>query len=616
MSSFGRFIAQSFKGAVGALKTFPAAIGHGAAFTAVTLVRIQLDWPQQEAWNFLFNCLHWAFALGAVFSLAAITAAAVRSADRRMFLVANLTAVAVSAVTFVLLYLFGGTVPDGGRFAMVSGIAATRVSAGMFLCLLGFIVLAASGNRGRSDIARSLFMVHKGFFIALIYGLVIMGGTSGVAGAVQGLLYQGMSGKVYMYIAALSGFLAFTIFVGYFPDFHQDAPEEDWETAQKQPRFIEILFGAIMVPIVLALTLVLLVWAGRTVAAGTWPRFEVLASITTSFVAGGVWLHIMVTHHDSALAVFYRKVYPVAALIILGFSVWALVVQLGRSGLQLTEYSFSLLWLFAGVSAALLIIRQQRAHLPMVALIGTLAVFAVLPVLGYHALPVRAQIARLEGLLVSQNMLVENTLVPAPAEPDREVRASITDAVLYLSRAEQARLPEWFDPDLQRMDVFGEAMGFEQVWPEFDPPMERYMGTSLSLPSGALDISGYRWAVQMQDRYAEGGMRATVDGRKGSYLIQWKTNPPYDVPELIISLDGRVILDEDMNPFIDRTLEAYPPGSRQPVQAELEDMILTLESPDVEVLLVFRFVEIYADPRQDTLNYFLDLNTLYLNESS
>ncbi len=66
MNIFIRSVLQILKGSGKAFQTSPAAIINALAFAIVAMIRIQLDWPQQEAYNFLFNCLHWAFALGAV----------------------------------------------------------------------------------------------------------------------------------------------------------------------------------------------------------------------------------------------------------------------------------------------------------------------------------------------------------------------------------------------------------------------------------------------------------------------------------------------------------------------------------------------------------------------
>ncbi len=617
MNAFTRSISQIFKGAVKAFQTFPAAIASALAFAIVTMIRIQLDWPQQEAYNFLFNSLHWAFALGAVFSLAAITAAQSRYNEARAFLIVNLLSAAAVAVTFLALYLYGGTDSgqDASRFAVVSALAASRVSVAILVSFLAFIILAGY-PKDQSDFSRSFFMTQKAFFIALIYGLVIMGGTSGVAGAFQALLYQEMSVKVYEYIGTLVGFLAFTIFVGYFPDFRKGQIDKHREEAQKQPRFVEILFEYIMIPIVLALTAVLLIWTGKIIVTGSWPVFMQLSSIATGYTVGGIWLHVMVTHHESGLAKFYRRIYPFAALVILAFEAWALLIQLSKSSLKMTEYSFILIWIIAVAAAVLLPILKAKAHPVIVALTCALAVFSVLPVVGYQALPVTSQVNRLEKLLVSQGMLDGDQLVPAVTEPELAVRESITDAINYLAYAEDAKLPAWFDKRLGESVVFKTKLGFEQTWPKpegtFISGPGGNMGTSLMLSPGAVDISDYRWAVNLQQEKEKASVM--IEGDKGSYRINWTVTPPTGIPTLKIELEDRVIIEQDMNAYIDQISAGFPPGQAGPTQATFKDMSLQLETPEVTVLLVFSNIDINVDPRQDIINYWLNLDALYLKE--
>ena len=220
MNAFTRSIKQIVIGAIKAFETYPATIAFAFAFSVVTMVRIQLDWPEQEAYNFLFNCLHWTFAFGAIFSLAAITAAKSRFDGKNPFLIANILSLVIALITFLLLYTFGLYYEglDVARSTRLSNLAVARVTAAIVVSFVSFILLAGQ-TKDQSDFSRSFFMTHKAFFTAWLYGMVIMGGASAVAGAIQALLYDDMSMKVYQYIGTLALFLGFTIFVGYFPDF-------------------------------------------------------------------------------------------------------------------------------------------------------------------------------------------------------------------------------------------------------------------------------------------------------------------------------------------------------------------------------------------------------------
>jgi len=617
MNAFTRLISRVLKYVAMAFQSFPATIACALAFTIVTIIRIQLDWPQQEPYNFLFNCLHWSFAMGAIFSLAAITAAQSRFNQKKAFLLANLLGGVAVVITFLALYFFGGTHLDLNisRFAVVSTLAATRVSMAMGVSLLIFIVLAAY-PKDQSDFSQSFFMTHRAFFTALVYGAVIMGGASGVAGAFQGLIYNAMSSKVYMYIGTIAGLMAFTIFVGYFPDFRNGVIDERRVVIQKQPRFVEVLLGNIIIPIVLALTVVLLIWAGKTILSGMVSSFMQLSSIATAYAIVGIWLYVMITHYETGLAKFYRRIYPIAALVILAFEAWALFSQLAKTGLKVAEYSFILVWILAAAAAILLLILKSKAYTKIVLIACALAIFSVLPLVGYHALPITAQVNRLETLLVSQGMLKGEVLIPAATEPKLAVRESITDAVNFLAYAQDAKLPIWFDKKLAESEVFKAKLGFEQTWPKTEPILGNMgnMGTSLYLPPEAIDINGYRWAVNLQSDYGKGQEYVTIDGDKGSYHVYWTLNSDSNIPTLKITLDDNVILENDINDYIDQIAAKYPPGQSQAYQANLKDMSLKLETPEVSVMLVFNNIDINFDPQGDTINYWLNINSFYMNE--
>ncbi len=618
MNTLIKLIKKILKYAAMAFQSYPATIICALAFAAVTCIRIQLDWSFQEPYNFLFNCLHWSFALGAIFSLMAITAAQSRFNTKKVFLIANLLGFLVVIITFLALYLFGARNPDltGSAYPVLANIAAVRVSMAIAVSFLLFIVLTAH-PKDLTDFSQAFFVTHRAFFAALVIGIVIMAGASGVAGAFQGLIYNQMSEKVYMYIGTIAGFMTFTIFIGYFPDFRKGITDLRRTTIQKQPRFVEILLTNIIVPIFLALTVVLLIWAFKTILTGVGASFIQLSSIAATYAIGGIWLYVLVTHHEFTLAKFYRRVYPIAALVILAFEAWALFSQLEKTGLKVAEYSFSLVWILAVTAAILLLTFKFKAYIKIITIICILAVFSVLPLVGYHALPVTAQVNRLESLLISQDMLQGENLMPAKTEPELTVRVAITDAVSFLANAQDAKLPEWFDKRLGESEVFKSKFGFEQTWEKTEPTPGNgeYLGTSLTLPPEAINISDYRWAVSLQQEYTKGQDYVTIDGDNGVYHIYWIINPDSTIPVLKVTMDDHIILEKDMRDYIDQITAKYPPGQSQPYQATLGDMSLHLETPEISIMLVFSTIDINLDTRADKINYWLNLIALYLKEN-
>ena len=619
MNSFARSIMQIAQGAVKAFTNFPAAIACAAAFTAVTMTRIYLDWPQQKEYLFFFNCLHWSLGFGAIFSTTAVTAAQSRYKEKQVFVLANLVGIIFAALVFGWLFIWGSKAPEVGQIStnVLSDLAEMRIIVAMFVSFLAFIIFAGWPVEG-PDLAKALLMTHKAFFIAFIYGFVLWGGISSVAGAIQALLYQGLSYKVYSYIAALTAFLTFTVYLGYFPDFRNSDDDERRAVAEKQPRFIEILFGYIMVPIMLALTMVLLLWSVRIIVEGVWPSFMRLSGIAASYAIGGIWLHAMVTHHEGKMSVFYRKYYPFAALVILGFEAWALVVQLGKYGLKTTEYYFCLTWIFAVVSVILLALFKAAAHRKIIVLIAILAICSVLPAIGYNVLPVKAQTTRLEKLLVSQNMLIDGKLVPAGTEPPERIREGITDAVNFLAYAPDAKLPLWFEKNFVNGEIFKIKFGFKQVWPKDDSfygAMNRvYLNTSLYLSAKPIEIKGYDWVLKPQKFQEQGLPWGEIKGSKGTYKITWTTNKQDGTPSLKVTLDGRLLLEQSFKDYIAKIEAAYPTIESKSHVAGLGDMSVKFEIPEINIMVVFGEVHINLNNRENIKHYNLNLDAIYLQE--
>lgn len=618
MSNFTQSIRKVFQNAGKSFKTFPAVMVNAVLFTLVSLVRIAMDWQTQQPYNFLFNTLHASLALGAVFSLAAITYAKSRINTKQSFLMANLAGLIVPAVTFLLLYFFGGYYPkyefqEGTIYKAITVLAGTRVLVGGLISLLGFLLFAGRTKDG-SDFSGSLFMTLKAFFLALIYGLVILIGVSGVFGAIQALLYNNMRGEVYQVVTTLSGFVGFSIFIGYFPDFRKDAEDEHRLIAQQQPRFITILLEYILVPIMLALTVVLILWAGQTILGGMNTRFINLYSIATAFAIGGLLLHILITKNDSALAKFYKKVFPIAALFILLFEAWALITQFNKYGLKTAEYLFTIVWIIAFASFILLILKQEKAHRYMVYVTSVLAVIAVLPLVGFTDLPFMEQINRLESTLKRENMLQNDTIVPAAKEPARETKEVITETVDYLINAEGAIYPTWLDPVKLNYNNFRTTMGFERLRAGEEPQTpDGSQSLSLMLDTQILDIKGYEWALNSAYFMKEAAGTIQFNGRNGKYDLIW-TQQPQSIPVLEVKKDGVTILKGDLKPFIDQTLQKYPLGSKTGIPETTADLTYLMESDQVAVLVVLQNLEINAGPENAKPVYFINLNSMYVKE--
>ena len=617
MGSFAESIKKVLTGSMKSFRDFPAAIACAVIFMLVTFVRIQLDWQDQEQYNFLLNTLQWSFAFGALFSLMIISGARSRIGTRGAFIGANIISILVSVLVFVGLYLVGFRTYEYGDLIRkdISSLAVTRLIVGMLISYLLFVVFTALASE-EGNLPKALFLNHKAFFTALLYGLVILAGVSGVAGAFQALLYQDMTSKVYMYIATISAFIAFTIYVGYFPELRKGLKDSYDIEKSKQPRFIEILFGYIMVPIMIGLTLVLLLWTGRTLIDGTQVDFVQLSSIAAVYTIAGIWLHMMVSEHDSKLASVYKRFYPIAALIILAFEARALIARLSESGLKDSEYWFVLLWILSVSGAILIITLKSKAYMIIVGIVCAIALVSVLPLTGYYSLPVKSQARRLEKLLVAEGMFVDNTIVPASKEPSRKVREEITDAAEFLAYNTDGKLPAWFNEEITDSEAFRNVFGFDKTWHVDDSIIEdiEYKSMNLYLLPAYIDIREYDIAIDLGQRIEKGQEVVELETEFGTYKILLKGSYGEDIPSFEIHLNDELIVQADMIEFIERLISKYDFANTYSEKVPVDDMSMVVESDRIKVLLVFSSIEIYSSSEKEDFNYFVNLESIYIQE--
>jgi len=613
MNQFKKFVIKISKGAINSFQTFPASMICALAFTVATMVQIESPSCVTVDHSFLQSSLHWALGFGALLSLTLVTFARSRFDKKSFFVLANIVGIAAASIAFFALYYAGGIAASTGSDAKVlSDLATSRMIVAMVVSVLVFIVLA-SHTKEKYDFPGAFFMTHKSFFISLLYGGVIMAGATLIARALQALIFPELGETLYAHFGIVSAFIAFSIFLGYFPDFRKGSDDPHRETAQKQPRFIEILFDYILIPVFAALTMVLLGWAVKTIIGGMSISFTQLFGIAATYTLGGLWLYVMVSDHDRAVSRSYRRFYPMAALVILAFEAWALIQSISDTGLKISEYFFILLWLIATVSSILLIIKKSKAFFPVIYLICALAVVSVLPFIGYQPATISYQSDRLEKLLSDEEILKDEELVPATSKPELSVREDITDAVLYLAGFPEDRLPSWFDKDLEKNDVFKEKLGFAQALDMDDAGGSGDGPTGfISLSPSAIDISDYQWSAVFGREDGKDDNTVAIKGENGTYDISWIINADNGIPTLKITLDGDILMKENLASYLEETVKKNL-GSKDG-RGALEDMSLEIKTNKTDVLLVFQYIEGYPGPDNNSIYYNLDLNAVYLNE--
>lgn len=594
---------------------YPSAMLCNLIFALTTCLRIYWDWQVLREFDFLLESVQLACVIGAVTGLAAVTFVQSRSYLKQKFVTANVLALALSVCSFLYLFYWGREELTSG-YSVVSDLAFARMLVAAFVGMLLFIILVGVPIK-EPRVDKSFFMVQKAFFIAIIYGIVFWLGSAGVAAAVEALLYENMSSNVYAYLGAFALFLAFTFFVGYFPNFEEGQSEEKRVVAEQHPKFITVLFNYIMIPVVLGLSLVLLLWTGKLFMDQTYPGFNSLVCIAASYTVFGIWLHLMVADYDGKAAVIYKKTYPLVALIILAAEAVALYMQVQESGLEETEYLFSVLWVFTFSASLGLIFARQQFHIYKQILLtaALLLVVTVLPFIGYQTFPVTWQLNRLENLLESEKMLNYGRLQHAPEELSQESKKQITEMVLFLVSKHNKQLPDWLTTDVTDNVVFKEKFGFNQMrWLSPNRGNINHSNVYLTNENSFINIQGYEWAIKPEIYGSENKTWEFTDEQL-TYSLHWNNQEGEGIP--LISLkngDNQLLLQEDLKEYTAKLRELYPLENSGNFTAQAIEMQIKLANEKADVYIVFERISLRKD--EEKYSYTFSPQMIYVKLKS
>lgn len=558
-----------------ALMRYPASIICEIVFSIVCFIAIEANgWLETK----LLLSLYLAFSFGMFINMA-LGAALQRFRNNNLDIwLGNAAGLAATILIWALLYFSFDSIPD---------IFVARIFAASAIAFIAFMLIA-SVNAGRFDTNHMVYMTIKSLFISLLYFVVLWLGLSLVAFSVQTLIYDKLSSNIYAHIAVFGQFVAFIFFLGNFPSFSKDESDEKIKGAIKQPKFIEILFQYILIPIILILSLVLFIWAVRIVVVGTVASFVEITVIFNAFALSGIILYFLVCHYNNFLAKLYRIVFPIAALIFLAFLAYKIYLEIADHGLTVQSYFVILLWAFSVFSAALFIFRPKAKTWLCLALACLLIAVSVMPAIGYEDLPINMQIARLERVLKKNDMLQSGEIVPNPNISDKD-KATISDAVRYIFSYKNPtnKTPSFLEGKNVNED-FEKIFGFESsngipktyysIWVE--------MKTKV-LPIGEFDFVAlytYEFSINIRDqkyliRYDDSNMYHSIKVYKGKDLIAEKN------------------LEDYFNGYVQKYKDTLNNGKVfKNVELDVDEMSVTVEADDLKVTVLFNQFNLEYDP--------------------
>lgn len=569
-----------------AFKSYPVVIVSAIIFTLINYYRIATDQSLFYDQDVVLDAFQMSLTLAITFNLFFVAYANRNNKKHLWFTIAT---VGVAIVSYISLRYFGVSDAHNGFKELVIG----RVIALNIVAVLLFMFY----NKSSYDYAMSLFMTQKAFFIALLYGGVMMFGASATIGAFEALVYNDLSSDVYGYVGATVGLIAFTIFVGYFPSL-KNLDDERHLAVRTQPKFIKVLIEFIFNIIFFALSLVLLIWAGKTIISSDWPAFGEVSAIVLSYIIFGIWLYLMNIPHNSKVSRWFKKLFPILGLIIIAFGIRVLFREWPEEGLTISIYGF-VLTILGGIVALLgLLIKGEKLQELIVVVFAVCILISVAPLINAVELPFNVQMHALETYLIEHEILVNDDIVPN-ASLAIEKQVKISKWVNRLAYKRDLDYPTWFKRELSDDDVFVATFGFEKVWYIDDTPSYAYVYLRNHLK--VVNIEGYQYHLNSDD-FSDVAM---LNG----YELERIRDYDKKIFKLIISKENTPVCTFDLNAAVQPTIDAYAVDSNKTEHS----LVLSYEYEEggFKMKVVLNQISVY----QNELDH-LSIEEIYIKKQS
>lgn len=377
--------------------------------------------------------------------------------------------------------------------------------AGILISVAAATVYFLFTNENENVIVPYLF---KNLLFAGFIGLIFFGGITLCVYAVNYLIYE--FSDLGNYILTI---LAFAFQVLALNLFLSGLPHENEEL--HIPKAFKILVLYVAFPIYMLLIAVLYVYLGKILVTMNMPggQINLFASFAALFF---IFFRFTIVQYEYPVTRIFSRFGGYLMIPIMTAQAVAVYIRLNAYGITAPRYASLVLTAVALIFVIISLIHSGRyIRQVILVFIGVSILVSVTP-LNIIDVPVYEQTARLERILVRNNMFSDDKITPNDNISDQD-KTDIRSSYNYLIY--QKKVPSY----LTGNKAFNDLFGFEQS--DYYPGNIRYWSHYSSLPS-EFDISGYSRLIDINEtgKTSNGGFIITAD------------NIEYDLTDFILSL--------------------------------------------------------------------------------
>ncbi len=563
-------IIQSIKNILSGLylsiKRFPASILFSAS-TAAVLIAISELRPAQDDLAKIAMVL----ALGIPLSLS-VKLCIERKNTIKLYMV--LVSYIASALFLVMYYFI--LLPD---FKMVQ---VTRYIAVSLTLYLTFIFIPYFHKR--ENFENYVITLFSGFFITLLYSIVLYGGLSAILFAVDKLLGVTIKSQVYYYTWLLVVFLfGVTYFLAGIPKRNEEL------SANTYPKLLKILLLYIVMPLISAYTIILYIYFAKIIATWQWP-----VNIVTHLVLWYSVISVLVLFFITPLkqknkwAFKFLKLFPKIILPILIMMFISIYIRINAYGVTENRYFISILALWVFMVMGYFAFNRKIKTILLPVFLSIFALIAVLGPLSSYSLSIRSQNKRLELVLLKNNML--NQGIEPSSDISKEDKIKISSILDYFNRNHSLKDVKLLPKDF-RLENMNKIFGFSYEYPSYSSP-NNYFSFKRIDTDKAVEIGGFDYLFGRSIFFTQG--KSTVN----DLTVEFNNNSD----TVKISYQGKVVYNKSLDTFIKNIIEQHGAQSKEGA-LPAEELTITEENDKIKVKFIILNLSGMIDQSSQSINH-------------
>lgn len=553
------------------LKRFPIAIGLSIAATILMIVLNHTDTFSSSDIKDIIIRIIMVLALGIPISLC-IKLIFEKKDD--VLPTAKAAAYVLGAGGLVLYYFF--LLKD---FNMVS---ITRYIALSLFFYLAFMFIPYFFRRHGFELYIVKLMTR--FFTTVVYSVVLFLGIIAILFTIDKLLGISIEEKVYFDVwLSVVGIFAVSFFLAGIPLYKEQLEGDSY------PKLLKVLLLYIVMPITAIYTAILYIYFAKIIVTLQWPIGMVAHLVLWYSVICAAIIFLISPLHDeskwSRSFIFFLPKLIIPLIIMMFVSIG---IRISEYGITENRYFVIALGLWAlGIMVHLNIFKTKRnIILPI-----SLAIIALLSVVGpwsSYSVSMFSQNQRLEGILLKNNMIKDNTIIKSNQAVSEADKREISEILRYFSEShtlsDVKRLPK--GAELSQMD---EILGFALTRYKSEYQDREYFSYNSNIVSNAIDIKGYSYMFTTNGK--DSGSNST-----SGIAMKYNNN----TQEVIIYKDNREIYKTSLEDFGKKVYEKF--GKDYNKGIDYNEMSFADENENVKVKFIFTYINGYEDVGNNSID--------------